>query len=260
MQRFSLMRPQVTCNGASTKIVEQLGGATMTSTIETIAAELGEVWEQIHRNDRTALAAGREGREERQAKLRAEADRLTARARVLEFRLSHLEPTTSREALILAALLHEHVTGLIPSAGPESAEEAARRTARNLVEGLSTAAGTTPAELGLRSYFGRRSAADDAPTAPIAEAALDALTAQWRAAKAAAPDALLCFRVGDFVELFFDDATIAAGVLGLPILSRGRRLGAEIIPMCGFPAGEQALDRIRQLEAAGHTVYLYPDH
>jgi DNA mismatch repair protein MutS len=56
---------------------------------------------------------------------------------------------------------------------------------------------------------------------------------QYRDAKAAAGDALLLFRMGDFYELFFDDAKIAARELGLSLTSRDK--GENPVPMAGFP-------------------------
>ena len=56
---------------------------------------------------------------------------------------------------------------------------------------------------------------------------------QWRAAKKEAPDALLFFRMGDFYELFHDDAVVAARLLGLTLPSRSK--GDEAIPMAGVP-------------------------
>ncbi|MEM8944795.1 MAG: DNA mismatch repair protein MutS [Planctomycetota bacterium] len=56
---------------------------------------------------------------------------------------------------------------------------------------------------------------------------------QYHEAKAAAGDALLLFRMGDFYELFFDDAKTAARVLGLSLTSRDKT--ANPIPMAGFP-------------------------
>ena len=52
--------------------------------------------------------------------------------------------------------------------------------------------------------------------------------------KAAHPDTILFFRMGDFYELFHDDATVAAEVLGLSLTSRDKN-AAEPIPMAGFP-------------------------
>ncbi|MGE3777039.1 MAG: DNA mismatch repair protein MutS, partial [Pirellulaceae bacterium] len=56
---------------------------------------------------------------------------------------------------------------------------------------------------------------------------------QYRDAKELAGDALLLFRMGDFYELFFDDAKLAAQVLGLTLTSRDK--GDNPIPMAGFP-------------------------
>jgi DNA mismatch repair protein MutS len=59
--------------------------------------------------------------------------------------------------------------------------------------------------------------------------------AQWFACKQAQPDALLFFRMGDFYELFFDDAETAASVLGLALTARGEHAGKPIA-LCGVPA------------------------
>jgi DNA mismatch repair protein MutS len=56
---------------------------------------------------------------------------------------------------------------------------------------------------------------------------------QYHDAKAACGDALLLFRMGDFYELFFDDAKTAARVLGLALTSRDK--GENAVPMAGFP-------------------------
>ena len=56
---------------------------------------------------------------------------------------------------------------------------------------------------------------------------------QYRDAKAACPDALLLFRMGDFYELFHEDAKTAARVLGLALTSRDK--GENPVPMAGFP-------------------------
>ncbi len=56
---------------------------------------------------------------------------------------------------------------------------------------------------------------------------------QYHQAKASAGDALLLFRMGDFYELFFDDAKTAARVLGLSLTSRDK--GENPVPMAGFP-------------------------
>jgi DNA mismatch repair protein MutS len=56
---------------------------------------------------------------------------------------------------------------------------------------------------------------------------------QYLDAKQACPDALLLFRMGDFYELFHDDAKTAARLLGLTLTSRDK--GEDPIPMAGFP-------------------------
>jgi len=57
---------------------------------------------------------------------------------------------------------------------------------------------------------------------------------QYLALKAQAEDCLLFYRMGDFFELFFDDARTAAQVLDIALTSRGEHMGAPI-PMCGVP-------------------------
>jgi len=57
---------------------------------------------------------------------------------------------------------------------------------------------------------------------------------QFFEAKARQPDALVFFRMGDFYELFFDDAAKAAAALGIALTARGNHAG-EPIPMCGVP-------------------------
>ncbi len=60
------------------------------------------------------------------------------------------------------------------------------------------------------------------------------MMAQYLEVKAQHPDALLFFRMGDFYELFFDDAVAAAAALDIALTKRGQHLGADI-PMCGVP-------------------------
>ncbi len=68
---------------------------------------------------------------------------------------------------------------------------------------------------------------------PPAEGATPAL-AQWFVAKAAHPDAVVFFRMGDFFELFFDDAERAAPVLDIAVAHRGEHRG-QPVPMAGVP-------------------------
>ncbi|PZW45652.1 DNA mismatch repair protein MutS [Humitalea rosea] len=69
--------------------------------------------------------------------------------------------------------------------------------------------------------------------------------AQWFAAKAAHPDALLFFRMGDFYEMFFEDAHAVAEALDLAVAHRGEH-GGKPIPMAGVPhhAAEAYLARL----------------
>ncbi|MDG5752242.1 DNA mismatch repair protein MutS [Qipengyuania sp. XHP0211] len=57
---------------------------------------------------------------------------------------------------------------------------------------------------------------------------------QYLALKREAGDALLFYRMGDFFELFFEDAKVAAGILDIALTSRGEH-GGEPVPMCGVP-------------------------
>ena len=75
---------------------------------------------------------------------------------------------------------------------------------------------------------------------------------QYFEAKARAGDALLLYRMGDFFELFFEDAEKASALLGLTLTSRHRDSDIEA-PMCGMP--HHAVEGyIAQLVAAGHRV------
>jgi DNA mismatch repair protein MutS len=70
--------------------------------------------------------------------------------------------------------------------------------------------------------------------------------------KAANPDALLFYRMGDFYELFFHDAEIAARALGITLTKRGKHQG-EDIPMCGVPV-HAADDYLQKLIGQGYRV------
>src|SRR2546423_15306299 len=60
------------------------------------------------------------------------------------------------------------------------------------------------------------------------------MMAQYLEIKGAHQDYLLFYRMGDFYELFFDDAVKAASALDIALTKRGKHLG-EGIPMCGVP-------------------------
>ena len=60
------------------------------------------------------------------------------------------------------------------------------------------------------------------------------MMAQFLEIKEGYPSALLFYRMGDFYELFFDDAVAAAQALDITLTKRGKHQGADI-PMCGVP-------------------------
>ena len=60
------------------------------------------------------------------------------------------------------------------------------------------------------------------------------LMRQYAAVKKEHPNALLFFRLGDFYELFFDDAVVAANELQITLTSRNKEKGIAV-PMCGVP-------------------------
>ena len=75
---------------------------------------------------------------------------------------------------------------------------------------------------------------------------------QYIEIKTANPDCLLFYRMGDFYELFFDDAEVASRALGIALTKRGKHLGADI-PMCGVPV-HAADEYLQKLIALGHRV------
>lgn len=78
------------------------------------------------------------------------------------------------------------------------------------------------------------------------------MMAQYLALKADVPDCLLFYRMGDFFELFFDDAKQAAATLDIALTARGEHEGAPI-PMCGVPAHSHEAYLARLIKA-GHRV------
>jgi len=69
----------------------------------------------------------------------------------------------------------------------------------------------------------------------IANPNVTPMMAQFLEIKETVPDALLFYRMGDFYEMFFDDAVQAAAALDIALTKRGKHLGQDI-PMCGVPA------------------------
>jgi DNA mismatch repair protein MutS len=82
------------------------------------------------------------------------------------------------------------------------------------------------------------------PTTPLMQ--------QYHAAKKQHPAALLFFRLGDFYELFFDDAVVASRILQITLTARNKEKGAPV-PMCGVPY-HAAENYIARLIRAGHKV------
>ena len=66
------------------------------------------------------------------------------------------------------------------------------------------------------------------------KATVTPMMAQYLDIKAQYPDALIFYRMGDFYELFFDDAIAASEALDIALTKRGKHEGADI-PMCGVP-------------------------
>ena len=79
-----------------------------------------------------------------------------------------------------------------------------------------------------------------APTPPMLK--------HWREMKARHPDAILFYRVGDFYEMFHEDAELAARILDITLTSRG-----DGAPLAGVPV-KAAAEYLRQLVGAGHRV------
>src|ERR1700732_1869103 len=84
------------------------------------------------------------------------------------------------------------------------------------------------------------------------EPKLSPMMAQYSAIKAQNPGSLLFYRMGDFYELFFEDAAIAARALGIVLTKRGKHEGRDI-PMCGVPV-ERAEDYLNRLIGQGHRA------
>src|SRR6202047_1634164 len=92
---------------------------------------------------------------------------------------------------------------------------------------------------------------DDAPAAEM-PARVTPMMEQYLEIKAANPGLLLFYRMGDFYELFFEDAEIASRTLGIVLTKRGKHQGLDI-PMCGVPV-ERSDDYLHRLIEAGHRV------
>ncbi|MBN9315786.1 MAG: DNA mismatch repair protein MutS [Devosia sp.] len=88
------------------------------------------------------------------------------------------------------------------------------------------------------------SAADASPITPM--------MGQYLEIKAVNPGYILFYRMGDFYEMFFEDAEIASQALGIVLTKRGKHQGQDI-PMCGVPI-HAAQDYLKKLIGLGHRV------
>src|SRR6187399_2767656 len=86
----------------------------------------------------------------------------------------------------------------------------------------------------------------------VSDAAVTPMMKQYLEIKAANPDCLLFYRMGDFYELFFEDAEIASRALGIVLTKRGKHPGQDI-PMCGVPI-HRSDEYLHKLIALGHRV------
>jgi DNA mismatch repair protein MutS len=92
----------------------------------------------------------------------------------------------------------------------------------------------------------------DSTPATEASSRITPMMEQYLEIKAAHPGLLLFYRMGDFYELFFEDAEIASRTLGIVLTKRGKHQGLDI-PMCGVPV-ERSEDYLHRLISAGHRV------
>src|SRR4051812_13145411 len=90
------------------------------------------------------------------------------------------------------------------------------------------------------------------PMSEALEAASTPLMRQYHAVKQQVPGALLMFRLGDFYELFFDDAVTAARELEITLTARNKEKGTAV-PMCGVPY-HSAEGYIARLIGRGYRV------
>ena len=102
---------------------------------------------------------------------------------------------------------------------------------------------------------GSAAAGTDADPAVLRQRAAAEATpsmAQYLEIKTANPDSLLWYRMGDFYELFFEDAVVASAALGIVLTKRGKHLG-EDIQMCGVPI-HRADEYLQRLIRQGYRV------
>jgi DNA mismatch repair protein MutS len=116
-------------------------------------------------------------------------------------------------------------------------------------EALDDEADGAPRALSAIATSGRAVSATAAPAIPPG---VTPSMAQFLEIKTANPDCILWYRMGDFYELFFDDAVTASEALGIVLTKRGKHLGQDI-PMCGVPV-HRADEYLQRLIRRGYRV------
>src|SRR5882757_6368704 len=93
---------------------------------------------------------------------------------------------------------------------------------------------------------------DSSPDLELAPSVVTPMMSQFLEIKAINPGYLLFYRMGDFYEMFFEDAEIASHALGIVLTKRGKHQGRDI-PLCGVPV-VRADEYLHRLIALGHRV------
>lgn len=134
----------------------------------------------------------------------------------------------------------------------ELAEPESKPFAQIIEIPLDTPVDTTPQELAVPQPTFLEVRPEQIPSPKPPKSALSPVMTQYLDIKESYPDSLLFFRMGDFYELFFEDAVTAARDLDIVLTKRGKNEGDDIA-MCGVPAHayESYLSRLIQ---KGHKV------
>jgi len=141
----------------------------------------------------------------------------------------------------------------LPTEPPDAAREAASGgTATKTIEVIDQATANAPDDGGRAAPKAIDDVGRLTPKAVDEIGRVTPMMEQYIEIKTANPDCLLFYRMGDFYELFFEDAEIASGALGIVLTKRGKHLGRDI-PMCGVPI-ERADEYLHRLIAQGHRV------
>ena len=141
----------------------------------------------------------------------------------------------------------------LPTEPPDAAREAASGgTATKTIEVIDQATANAPDDDGRAAPKAIDDVGRLTPKAVDEIGRVTPMMEQYIEIKTANPDCLLFYRMGDFYELFFEDAEVASGALGIVLTKRGKHLGRDI-PMCGVPI-ERADEYLHRLIAQGHRV------